>query len=82
MDRKPHDVARLESNVKSIQKALRDLAQEDDFIELIKHFHQPGWTTPAEFMLVSGVIDQFAVQVKTLAATKQLLLEGSKAVLG
>jgi hypothetical protein len=82
MGNKPHDVRKLESNVKSIQKALDDLAHEDDFIEMIKHFHQPGWTTPAEFLLVSGVIDQFAAQVDALAATKKLLLVGSKAVLG
>src|SRR5690242_17257817 len=47
-----HDIGRLESDIKTLQKTLSAFAHEDPYAQLLKFIHQPGWTTPAEFLLV------------------------------
>ena len=75
-----HDIKGLEKKVTSISKALANLNSEDDFRKLILEWRRPGWTTPAEFLLVSTILDSMAAQVGALAELKSGLIKGSKAV--
>lgn len=75
-----HDVARLEAQVKEMSHSLKQLADGKEFEEFVLLIHRPGWTTPAEFMLVSGVVDSMLAQTKSLASLKQALLVGSRQV--
>jgi len=75
-----HDVGQIETKVKDLTKNLAKLAHERDFEELIKVIKQPGWTTPAEFKLVTGVVDSMIAQTKALTDLKQVLIEGSRSV--
>ena len=74
------DIKALDKKVTSISKALANLSSEDDFRKLILEWRRPGWTTPAEFMLVSGILDSMAAQTAALADLKANLIKGSKAV--
>jgi hypothetical protein len=74
------DIKALDKKVTSISKALANLSSEDDFRKLILEWRKPGWTTPAEFMLVSGILDSMAAQTAALAGLKTNLIKGSKAV--
>lgn len=76
------DIKRLEKKVTSISNALAKLSNADDFRKLILEWRRPGWTTPAEFIFVSGIIDSMAAQTATISQLKGNLIKGSKAVTG
>ena len=76
------DLKKLEKKVTSISNALAKLNSADDFRKLILEWRRPGWTTPAELILVSAIVDSMGVQVAGLANLKNELLKGSKAVTG
>ena len=76
---KDHDVDRLEGQVNELRQNLSNLSG-DDWVELIRIWRQPGWTTPAEFTLVSGVVESMRLQTQTLTQLKQVLFDGSREV--
>ena len=49
---------------------------------LRREWRRPGWTTPAEFLLVSTILDSMAAHVDALAGMKAGLIKGSRAVTG
>jgi len=71
---------RLEAKAKRIRSQLVALGSERVWRELIPIWRQPGWTTPAEFMLVDGVLDGILAQTQALARLQQVALRGSRAV--
>lgn len=48
--------------------------------EMLVIIHKPGWTTPAEFALVSGIVDSIQGHVNNLTEMRKTLLSGSRAV--
>jgi hypothetical protein len=74
------ELARLESRINELSERLTDLADDDQFANLIKIIHRPGWTTIAEQALVLGVVDSMIAQAKTLTALKNVLLSGASKV--
>jgi hypothetical protein len=76
----PHDISRLERQIKTLNSRLKKLAADDELAELLRHIHQPGWTTPAEFLLVSSILVSLEAQVESVAALKTNLLEGSRQI--
>ena len=75
-----HDIKGLEKKVDALSNALAKLSSAEDFRELILILRRPGWTTPAEFIFASSIIDSMTAQVKTLTQLKTSFLKGSKAV--
>jgi hypothetical protein len=75
-----HDVRQLEGRIKDLHQSIAYLAEDKDYEELLTIIRRPGWTTPAEFMLVTGVVDAMLAHTQTLAGLKQVLLMGSRAV--
>jgi hypothetical protein len=76
------DLKRLEKQITSISNALAKLNSAEDFRKLILEWRRPGWTTPAEFIFVSAIVDTMDVHVGALAKLKGELIKGSKAVTG
>jgi hypothetical protein len=76
-----HDIPQLERNMKSLHEAVRVLAVDDDYLELLKIIHFPGYTTPAEFQLVNAVVKVMQVQVHELTGLKQTLLSASREII-
>jgi hypothetical protein len=74
------DIKRLEKKVTDLSDALAKLGSKDDFKKLILILRRPGWTTPAEFIFASGIVDSMTAQVNALAKLKGELLKGSDAV--
>jgi hypothetical protein len=74
------DIKQLEKKVTSISNLLAKLNSAEDFRKLILEWRRPGWTTPAEFLLVSGIVDSMAGHIQVLTKLKGDLLKGSKAV--
>lgn len=79
-----HDVRALEKQMTTFAKEAGLFAQSSDqaLREFLRHLHQPGWTTPAEFALVSFVLDQMNQQMKTLQQTQNILLKSAGMIAG
>lgn len=75
-----HDVGLLEKNIEQVQVRLRALVDEDRFAELIRIIKNPGWTTPAEFYLVTTAVDTVGRQIEIVDQLSRGLLEGSQKV--
>jgi len=75
------DLKNLGKRVKALNDALVYVANGKDFRDLIAHLRHPGWTTPAEFIFASGIVDSMLAHTAALTKLKQDLLKGSKAVI-
>ncbi|THF88669.1 hypothetical protein E7T09_05660 [Deinococcus sp. KSM4-11] len=76
----PHDLKGLSKDVRALNARLRDVAASDHLEELMKLIPRPGWTTPAEFELVRGIVAQMALQVSALEQAQGMLLRGANLV--
>ena len=77
-----HDVKGLEKKVTDVSDALAHLSSAEDFKRLILILRRPGWTTPAEFLFASAILDSMLAVTRALGAQKQELLKGAEAVVG
>jgi hypothetical protein len=73
-------VAHIERRLRALADSVTDAASSDDFDELFKIIHFPGWTTPVEIEFVNSLID---ATERSLAGAVQLrgaLLSGARAI--
>ena len=70
----------LEKKVTALSDALAKLNSAEDFKRLILLLRKPGWTTPAEFIFASSIVDTMLAHTKALTLQKGQLLKGSQAV--
>ena len=76
-----HDIKLLDRQITGLVDSLKHLTKVDDLEELrTKLIPRPGWTTPAEFMLVSAAVEALRTQVDTAALLKQKVLEASRTI--
>lgn len=75
-----HDLDKLAGQLKDLDTLLARLAAAERRRELIKIIRFPGWTTPAEFLLVSGIVTSISAQLKVLEKLEVQLLDASKLV--
>jgi hypothetical protein len=78
--RSEHNMAHLEARIKELSTQLATIANTQDLEEMIFIIHKPGWTTPAEYLLVSGLVDAMHEHTNALASLRQTLINGSRAV--
>jgi hypothetical protein len=76
------DLKPVELRISSLTQSLKALADDRELTELVAIIHKPGWTTPAEALLVNGLLDSMIAHTKHLAELKQALLAGARAVSG
>lgn len=75
-----HDLAHLENRIKELSGHVSAMSTTDDFDELLVIIHRPGWTTPAEMLLVAGLVDAMHEHAHAFATLRQALVNGSRAV--
>ncbi len=75
-----HDIGSLEKRATNLWEVLRRLADEDDFNQILKHWRQPGWTTPAEFLLVDAVLGSLQAQAEAMLELRGQLLDASREI--
>jgi hypothetical protein len=73
-------VAALDGRLRRLSAAFVDAAAVEDFEELLLIIHQPGWTTPAELLLVNSLIDAAERNVQEAAQLRGALLQGANAI--
>jgi hypothetical protein len=75
------DIQGLEKQVTALSDALAHLATPDDWKKLLIIIRRPGWTTPAELVFASAIINSLQSHTKALAELKIQLMKGSEAVI-
>jgi len=75
-----HDLKTLESGIRRLQKNIDGLRDDDGFAELLRIIHRPGWTTPAEFQLVFGLVEIIDSHLRALVTMRELLVRSSREV--
>jgi hypothetical protein len=77
----PHDVEALDRQLKTLEKRLKLLADDDAIRELIlKHIWGNGWTTIAEHRLVVSTVRALDQHAKAMIVLKQELLEAAREI--
>ena len=74
------DTKHIEARCKDLSQNLKTPADERNMTELMTIIHRPGWTTPAEALLVGGYLDAMNAHAQHLANLSQTLLAGARAV--
>jgi hypothetical protein len=75
-----HDIAVLARDIEALQKTLHAFAHEDPLAQLLKFIHQPGWTTPAEYLLVHGAINAMNAQVRELMTLRDVVVGAGREI--
>ena len=75
-----HDVEQLEGYLEEFRSIVDRLTVGADWDQLPPQWRKPGWTTPAEFQLVAGVLESMVQQAETLERCKEVVISGSKAI--
>lgn len=76
-----HDIDKLAKNIKGLVAEIDKFAGDKRWNVLLEIIYKKGWTTSAEYRLVSGIVTNMAQQVEVLAKLQDTLVSGSKAVL-
>jgi hypothetical protein len=74
-----HDLTHLESRLRDLDKGMRGMS-DGGFQELISIIHGPGWTTPAEFALVMGIVESLHAHTAAIAGLKKSLVAAAHSV--
>lgn len=72
-----HDITRLERHVTGLRESLRALVDDAGWEDLIRHWRTPGWTTPAEFLLVDAALATLSFQAEAMLKLRGQILEAS-----
>jgi len=74
----PHQ--NLQKRAEALNHALTSLADPRQVRELIRLIRKPGWTTPAELIFVSAIVESMLAHAAALTKLKANLLKGSQVV--
>ena len=74
------DLLHIETQIRELRSTLNSLADGEGFEKFIVTVCRPGWTTPAEFTLVNGIVESMVQQAKTMLGLKQTLFTGAEAI--
>jgi len=75
-----HELTHLDAHIQALKSAHAILADSATTDELWRIIHNPGWTTPAERLLVTASLEYIIAQAKLLNNLQQNLLAGARAV--
>lgn len=75
-----HNIAHLETRIKELNEQLDIMGDTSDLEEMIFLIRHPGWTTPAEYLLVSRIVDAMLEHAKALSTLRQGLITGSRLI--
>ena len=71
-----HDVAALEAKLHKLSQSLSQLADAKHADQLLPMIRRPGYTTPAEALLVEATVDAMQHQVDGLDRSGAALFKG------
>lgn len=75
-----HNIDALDAQLNEYFEILTWLSDQERLRQLLIDWRRPGWTTPAEFLLVSGLLTSMTSAAKQLGELQNTLIEGSQLV--
>jgi hypothetical protein len=75
-----HDLSKLEHNLETLNKRITELSNLGLTKELQLIIHRPGWTTPAEFVLVGNTVESLTHSIEGQIHQSRQLLEAAKQI--
>lgn len=75
-----HSVEDFEARVRASHESVKALGGDDFMDEMWRYIHRPGFTTPAEALLVAGMLEAIDAQARTLAQMRQVTLTAAAAI--
>lgn len=75
-----HDIPHLEAKLKELKELCTKLSNDSDLNEMLQIIHRPGYTTVAEFSLVSSTVESLIEQSRNVLTHRHALLAGSKEI--
>ncbi len=73
-------VHQLDKRLRGLSTAYADLGSTDDFDELLKIIHFPGWTTPQDIFMINAVVDAAERAAEDARSLRTVLVEGARAI--
>ena len=80
VDDKAEHVNKLNRRLRELNAAYVSLGKSDDFEELFKITHGPGWTTLPEIFLVNALVNAAESNVKDAQRLRKALVEGARTI--
>lgn len=74
-----HDIQVLERSITDVSELIARL-KNDDIKRLIVNIHRPGFTTPAEFMLLTAAVQGMQVHLAAVSALKATVIQASDVI--
>ena len=74
------EIRKFEKSITALSDALAHLGKGTSLRDLILIIRKPGWTTPAELLYATSIVDAMSAQVATLERLQTNLLRASKMV--
>ena len=74
------DIGQLKKRITELDVLLAQLGRNNDLRDLLKVIIRPGWTTPAELIFATGLVETMISQVAVMEQLKAVLIRGSRAV--
>ena len=73
-------IAVLDKQITALSDALAQLGRGTDLRELLRIIRFPGWTTPAEMLFTTAILESMQAQVALLSRQGAALLAAGKQV--
>jgi len=75
-----HDINGLERSITEVSELIAHLRGDADIKRLIANIHRPGFTTPAEFMLLNAAIQGMRDHLVAVSALKATVIQASDVI--
>ncbi len=73
-------IEQLDQRIRDLSAAFADLGTSDDFEELFRIIHFPGWTTLPDVFFMNVLVDSAERVVDDARRVRKALLEGARAI--
>ncbi len=74
------EIRKFEKSITALSDALAHLGKGTSLKDLIMIIKNPGWTTPAELLYATSIVDTMMAQVETMERLQTNLLRASRMV--
>ena len=74
-------VQHLDRRIRALQAGQSDVTAAEDYDELLRIIHFPGYTTPVQLLFVSAVMESLELNVAEGMRLRNVLIEGSKGII-
>lgn len=80
-DEKDRHVQHLDRRLRALQAGQSDVSASEDYDELLRIIHFPGYTTPVQLLFVNAVLESIERNVAEGMRLRSALIEGSKGII-